>query len=395
MRFGRCLRRGERMYLTSPATELPAGPSRQPPAAREHDPGGFARAPLAETLRLLAPHLPAALVAPAALAELEAALRLIPAAVTDELYLECRLGAGEPRVDAVLHVKEPGREILAGANRAIPLSPELADRPAWTRLRRFCGEWADPRSIFHAMVTSLWVELDLGGMAPEWMEPGTFVDLSWLAARGAGPAEWTAYAASAVARLAGRPPAPGTIRTLRRCVEALPPGARMTYAGLFPGRGEGAVRLCAGGVGAAALRGYLRRAGWPGDPGPVLGALGGADPGPVPGYVHLDAGEDGPGPRLGVEVPLQRRAQLEGGIRESAWVRSLAPAALAAGEKAEALHAWPGWTAAVLPHQPWRSLLVRRVNHVKLVFQEGCAPQAKAYLAARHTARSNRRGEEE
>jgi hypothetical protein len=114
----------------------------------------------------------------------------------------------------------------------------------------------------------------------------------------------------------------------------------------------------------------------------------------VPGYVHLDARDDGAGPRLGVEVPLQRRAQLEGSLRESAWVRSLAGPA-AAAEKVEALHAWPGWTAAVLPHQPWRSLLVRRVNHVKLVFQEGCAPQAKAYLAVRHTPRTNRTREGE
>ena len=168
--------------------------------------------------------------------------------------------------------------------------------------------------------------------------------------------------------------------------------ARMTYAGLFPGRGDGAVRVCAAGVGSAALRGYLRRAGWPGEAARVMDALGGADHGPVPGYAHLDARDGGAGPRLGVEVPLQRRAQLEGALRESAWVRALEGAA---PEKVEALHTWPGWTAAVLPHQPWRSLLVRRVNHVKLVFQEGCAPQAKAYLAARHTPRPNRKGEEE
>jgi hypothetical protein len=378
------------MYLMSPAAELPAGPSRQPDAAHEHDPGGFARGPLSETLRLLAPHLPAELVAPAALTELEAALNLIPAAVTDELYLECRLGPGEPRVDTVLHVKGPGRDILAGVNHAIPLPPPLGDHPVWTRLRRFCGEWADPRSIFHSVVGSLWVELDLDG-APEALEPGIFVDLSWLSARGAGPAEWTAYAASAAARLAGHPPRPGVIRAVRRCVEALPPGARMSYAGVFPGRGGGSIRVCAAGVGAATLRGFLRRAGWTGDADAVLAALGHTDPGPVPGYVHLDAHDGGPGPRLGVEVPFQRRAQLEGHIREAAWVASLPGVA---PEKAAALARWPGWSSPVLPHQPWRSLLVRRVNHVKLLFHEGCAPQAKAYLAARHSARANRKEEE-
>ncbi|HSU14667.1 hypothetical protein [Longimicrobium sp.] len=354
------------------------------------DPGAFTRGPLSETLRLLEPHLAPELVGGAALSALEAALALVPAAVTDELYLECRLGPGEPRVDTVLHVKGPGRDILAGVNHAIPLPPPLGDHPAWARLRRFCGEWADPRSIFHTAVGSLWVELDLDD-APGGLEPGIFVDLSWLSARGAGPAEWTAYAASAAARLAGRAPAPGTIRAVRRCVEALPPGAAMTYAGFFPGRGEGAIRVCASGVGAATLRGYLRRAGWRGDPGPVLAALGDADPGPVPGYVHLDAHDGGPGPRLGVEVPFQRRAQLEGHIREAEWLRSLSSVA---PEKAGALGRWPGWSNAVLPHQPWRSLLVRRVNHVKLLFHEGCAPQAKAYLAARHSARANRKEEE-
>lgn len=350
----------------------------------------FARGPLSETLRLLEPHLPPELAGGPAVEALEAALAMVPAAVTDELYLECRLGPGEPRVDTVLHVKQPGRDILAGVNHAIPLPLPLGGQPAWARLRRFCGEWADPGSIFHSAVGSLWVELDLDG-APELLEPGIFVDLSWLSARGAGPAEWTAYAASAAARLAGHPPQAGVIRAVRRCVEALPPGARMSYAGFFPGRGEGAIRVCAAGVGVATLRGYLRRAGWPGEADEVLAALGDAEPGPVPGYVHLDAGEGGPGPRLGVEVPFQRRAQLEGRIREAAWLASLAAVA---PEKAVALQRWPGWSSPVLPHQPWRSLLVRRVNHVKLLFRQGCAPQAKAYLAARHTARSNRNQEE-
>jgi hypothetical protein len=380
------------MEGTIPATDAAPAEARRWRALPGPDPGGdggFARGPLAGTLRLLEPHLPPELVGGAARAALEAALALVPAAVTDELYLECRLGPGEPRVDTVLHVKEPGRDILAGVNRAILLPPPLGDHPAWARLRRFCGEWADPRSIFHTAVGSLWVELDLDG-APGGLEPGIFVDLSWLSARGAGPAEWTAYAASAGARLAGRAPPPGAIRAVRRCVEALPPGARMTYAGFFPGRGEGAIRVCASGVGAATLRGFVRRAGWAGDADEVLAALGDADPGPVPGYVHLDARDGGPGPRLGVEVPFQRRAQLEGRIREAAWLASLAAAA---PEKSAALARWPGWSSPVLPHQPWRSLLVRRVNHVKLLFHAGCAPQAKAYLAARHSARSNRKEE--
>ncbi|HEX6745982.1 MAG TPA: hypothetical protein VF092_01620 [Longimicrobium sp.] len=380
------------MHLT--ASELPKAPA--PRARRRPAPGGdgFVRAPLSETLEVLEPHLPPALASPRAREALRAALAQIPAAVTDELYLECRLDAGAARVDAVLHVREPGREILAGVNHAIPLPAPLADRPGWTRLRRFCGEWADPRSIFHRAASSLWVELDLEGGELRLDEPGTFVDLSWLSLRGAGPAEWTAHAAAAGARLCGRPPPSGSIRAVRRCMEALPAGARMVYAGFFPGRGDGAIRVCAAGVDAGALEEYLHRAGWPGDVAPVLRALGGGTehgPGPVPGYVHLDARDGGAGARLGVEVPLHRRAQLEGGIREAAWLRALAGAA---AEKVAALEAWPGWTATVLPHQPWRSLLVRRVNHVKLVFQDGCPAQPKAYLAARHTARVNREGEE-
>jgi hypothetical protein len=381
------------MSRTMTAMDPPAHFGRTWPDAHGSDePGSFARRPLSDTLALLEPHLPAALVGADALASLRSALRLVPAAATDELYLECRLAPGEPRVDTVLHVKEPGRDILAGVNHAIPVPPPLADRPGWARLRRFCGEWADPGSIFHRTVSSLWVELDLDAVGPESAEPGIFVDLSWLSSRGAGPAEWTAYAASAAARLAGGPPRAGVIRAVRRVVEALPPGAGMVYAGFFPGRGEGGIRLCARGVGVPALRGFLRRAGWPGDAGPVLDALGGLDPGSVPGYLHLDARDGETGARLGMEVPFQRRAQLEGEVREAGWLRSLPGLA---AEKVEALGAWPGWTAEVLPHQPWRSLLVRRINHVKLLFGDGRGAQAKAYLAARHSARVNHRDEED
>lgn len=340
--------------------------------------------PLAATLDALAPFVPTALVSPEALAAIVRAAGRLPAQLADELYLECRLAAGAPRVDLVLHVRDEGRGVLAGTHPGAALPPALLRRPAWRRLRRFCAEWADPGSAAHAAPGGMWLELDVEGPAPERAPPGVFLDLRPLAARGASAAECHALAAEWLDRLGGRPPPPETLASLHRCLRALPPGGSAAYVGLFPGRG-GVVRCCVRGMAAGALPAYLAAAGWEGD----RAALEMITDGPLRGaplsIVHLDL--DG-GHRLGVELALERRGQLAGGAREAAApAEELAELGLAAPEKAAALAEWPGWTEEVMPHQPWPSVLARRVNHLKLVLQAGRDPEAKAYLWARHTHR--------
>jgi hypothetical protein len=85
-------------------------------------------------------------------------------------------------------------------------------------------------------------------------------------------------------------------------------------------------------------------------------------------------------PRLGLEYVFGPREQARGRLAETAFVRHLARRGLCTADEAAALAAFPGCTTEQLPHELWRSLVVRRVNHVKLVFDGALPPEAKGYL---------------
>ena len=349
--------------------------------------GTLTRETLAGTLRVLAPHLPDALVPAGALDAVHAVADRLPAALTGELYLECRLAAGEPRVDLVVHVQDAGRALLAGAGTDDAFPDGLAAAPAWRRIRAFCAEWATPASPLHRQVPAIWLELDVDPALGGAEEPGVFVHFGWLNARGPSPSAWAAAAADAVGALTGEPVPAATRAALERCVSALPAGAAPLYAGVFPGRPDGALRLCASGLVGEAAHGWLRAVGVELDAA-SRALLANVGPGAAPGLVHLDVGVGGVSPRVGVEVPLHRRGQLHGEIREWDALARLAAAGVADGGKVAALAAWPGWSAGELPHEPGVTrLVVRRVNHLKLVLEAGKEPEAKAYLCVFHTPR--------
>lgn len=380
------------MHLLAPSAARVRPPA-DPAPARAHggsDTAGCWRGPLSGTLDALAPHLPPALVPAEALGRVRAVAAGLPAALTDELYLECRLAAGDARVDLVAHLQEGGMELAAGRNPGVDLPPRLLALPAWSRLRRFCGEWGRPRSALRRGVAAMWLEVDVHGAADDAHAPGLFLDVRWLAEPATPAEEWSALAGMWLEWVGGAPLPVGVLWSLRRCVRALPPGARMMYVGLFPGRGGAQVRACAAGVAPDALPGFLEGAGWSGDCAQMRELVRDLAPLARPGVVHLDVGAGGVAPRLGWELKLDRRAQLSGEIREQALLDRLVRVGLADASRAGALGEWPGWTIETLPHQLWESVLARRVNHVKVVLEPDDEPRAKAYLCARHAPRHPR-----
>ncbi|MBW3570477.1 MAG: hypothetical protein KY467_05180, partial [Gemmatimonadetes bacterium] len=105
---------------------------------------------------------------------------------------------------------------------------------------------------------------------------------------------------------------------------------------------------------------------------------------PQLGMLHVDVLEGALLPRLGLEYTLERSPQVHGGIAEGAFLDRLVECGLCAPERRDALQAWPGYEVHTLRHELWPSWLVRRVNCIKLVYEPGREPQAKAYLLAFH-----------
>ena len=344
---------------------------------------------LADTFDTVAPHIPARLVSPEALALASAVAGHLPASLTKWIYLECRLGEEASRVDMVIEVDECGRAILADQNPVLHLPERIRADPAWGRVRELCRQWADPRSPLHRTVAHIWLEFDVdgrgGGGAPDRPPvPGVFVSLGELPTPDFTAAAWYARALDALRPLMGGGLPSRVAGTLRTCFDGLPAGAYVPYVGVMLSRRIDAVRLCLSGVADDELPRYLRAIGWSAADGElatlasVLGDMRRAA-GRGVAILHLDVGETVL-PRIGAEYMFERRAQLDGQVLETAFLDHLIERGLCTPAKRDALLAWPGYSYESFRHELWRSLLVRRLNHVKVVYEPGRALEAKGYV---------------
>lgn len=330
---------------------------------------------LAGTFDIVAPHLPDALVSSTARARARAVAASLPAALSRCLYLECRPGHPES-ADLIVDVDVAGRDILAGRNAVVSLDARH-DTLAWRGIVQMMRTWTDPSSRLHRAFVGAWLEFDLPDDGSSLPSPSLFVDF----APELGNCEAMA-ALVAAARLAGDREVPASAF---EAIALLPSHATLLYAGIMLARESAPLRLCVMGLANGELAAWLRAAHWPGDVGglaTLLSDLACDGDQSQPAIVHLDAG-DALRPGIGLEYPFARRPQLSGTIAEQRLLDALEARALIATVQRAALSTWTGADRRTMPHELWPSLLVRRVNHVKLV-QAGDAVRAKLYLCAEH-----------
>ena len=356
---------------------------------------------VAHTIDQLAPRLPLALVGASARTRLLTVAGQLPAALTNWIYLECRLHGDAPRVDLSIRVDERGRDILAGSNPAITLDAPRHVHPVWSCIRALAREWSDPSTVLHRGVERVWLEFDIDERddphtSREIPAPGIFVEFAREAYAAHSREERLRVAMSSLDHLLPDGITPDVVRNLRRCWELLPAGVSIPYLGLFPARGSHAVRVCVAGLGDADLPSYLRGLRWPGSYRQLADAMGALLPPPrIPrprvAIVNLDVASE-MSASVGVEYLLSPAAQRHGGILETAFLERLVERGFASSAKVDALLAWPTTSLLTMPHELWRSRLSRRVNHVKLAYSDHTAPEVKGYLAASydfHPARSS------
>ena len=134
--------------------------------------------PLARTFDIVEPMVPRALVSAAAYAGIRTVGARLPAALTDRIYFECRLGAGALATDLILRVEEEGRDILADANPVIRRPLDLAPREVWSGAADFCRRWRAGDDPVYRHVRRLWLELDFKGAtrSADGSLTGFFVD---------------------------------------------------------------------------------------------------------------------------------------------------------------------------------------------------------------------------
>jgi hypothetical protein len=350
---------------------------------------------VAGTLETLERHLPRELIG----SDMQAALRRIterlPAALTQRLYLECRLHDAAPAVDLVFCVDEASRERLRDPSLAW-LPHALRTHPLWAGLVRLCSRWANPTSPLHALIYDLWLEFDVGerSRGNDALVPNVFI--GFTASRSAPRDDLWSAAQLSLELLQGWPMKPEIRSAAEVCLRQLPDGATLSYVGCMYPRGDlDALRLCVAPLGGLALTGYLRRIRWPGSIEELertfLTLSSGSAGAARATLLHIDVRETVQ-PRISIEMAMRQRPQLDGaGVVERHLLDRLCELDLCAAAKRDALMRWPGHTVDILPHQCWPSLVLRRVSHVKLVFEPGCRPMAKTYLSIFHGSPASHR----
>jgi hypothetical protein len=329
--------------------------------------------PLLETIRDVFPALPPDLLDHPARCRIEGVTARLPAALTEQMHLECRLGSSK-RVDLLVRVdRAEARDVVADGGRG-----GLFSSRSWSGIAALCGRWQHDARLAEA-VKALWFEFDLLLDQPPAKTPTPRLFVELRQPRRA-PASAVVALFDAIFPLVGLPP-PG--RMLTAALRALPRTSRLLALGCDPTSAAVLPRLCCWHPGRADLRQFLARVrdAAEGERAEnVLAALACPD---LPLVSHID-GRQALAPGFGVELTFQRPPQLRGAIEEGPFLQRLVAAGLCAPGKAAALRGWPQVAQARLRHQLWPILVVRRINHVKLRVDRGLVVEAKAYLSVHH-----------
>jgi hypothetical protein len=332
---------------------------------------------VADTLDVLAPHLPGTLLSARARREIQSVARRLPARLTECFGFELPLGDRLQRGDFAVQISTPrGRRLLAGAGRTPDFPAVVGDERAWTCIRRFGEAWCDESSPLGRLLASTWLEFDVDPAAPRHRIPSVFMTLAPDAR------DRTLECVRAGAELIGGAPlSPATLHTVTECVEALPPGAAVHQVGTMLSRRFTPLRLCFTGIGADRMPDYLAGVGLPGEAESARGLTESLLDGAGDAMLHLDV-VDRLLPRIGVEYTVAGNEEL-GGRPEARWedfLDRLVAHRLCTPQKRAGVLAWAGSSREQFEHQPCPSLVFRGLSHVKIDCRPGHEPVSKAYI---------------
>jgi hypothetical protein len=336
---------------------------------------------LDHTVDQLARFLPVGIASAETRADLRRVAAQLPATLSNCIYFETPLGHDTPRVDLIVRAVRdaPGLAALAPSGFI------------WDRVRALAGAWRSPPGALHDTASAIWLEFDIEPGAAAGA-PGVFVDFARPTWSLRDPRDRVALAEPALALLQPPHAMRRVSAVMHRCLDALPADGALASIGVLLPRGESTVRLCLQGLDASSLSSYLGAIGWEGSPGRLdafTRTLAPADDTSAPcrGLLHVDIG-DAVAPRIGIEYLFDRPSQTRGVLAERQFLDRLVELTLCTPARRDALMTWPGVGRASLAHELWPSRLARRVNHVKVMYEDARPPFAKAYLRGAHAFRA-------
>lgn len=355
-------------------------------------------------LKIVAPHISHQLISPESLGHISSIARMLPASLSSYFIFECRLGEVQPAADFSLYLpaSEGGRQILAGHHSAIDLPSNLLTNSVWSNLRQFCSHWANPASLLYEKIQRLWLEFDVVDEPLQVPVPSIFFGAQGIESNNpkstkseitANHHQWVTE--TALRLLCGTPIPARVEQKIFDCFNLLPKDACVFHIGVMLARQVDSVRLCIK-IPLDKISDYLTKISWSGEITKIeaiVSKLSGLFDRIV---LALDVG-DSIFPNLGLECFLSRQSQ-----PDPRWQLPLdyfVETGICLPTKRDAILAYPGYSHERSNRELWpgellrmshlfgprvRSVLVRAINHIKLVYKPNSPLTAKAYLVASH-----------
>lgn len=342
---------------------------------------------LEPSLAVILPDLPQALVASRAMPALWQSASTLPPICQGGF--EVRLGASDPQIDLqqCILAKENEPQRLAAYIDAT--QAERKTDPAWQRLRAFCTAWQEPTELLQHGIDEIWLEMDNHILDSHCAIPSVFFGLQ---REGLADEVRHMVIVQALQTLQDAPLVPELEENLTRCLDACGNGVRVSHVGVMLSRQTEALRVNIKGLTPDVALSYLNVVGWPGNGEALSHLMAWAWDHVDHITVCLDVGYQ-IYPQIGLECFFVKQPEDE--PRWAIWLDALVEREFCTLEKAKALLAWPGMTNPTQSDAAWPdhllieslshptdkfTTIVRRMNHVKLVYHPEKALAAKGYL---------------
>jgi hypothetical protein len=357
------------------------------------------RPTLADSLEVILPNLPPALVSPDMLPhlrELARALAPIPSCGFEVNLLEstrvdlqqCILASeGEPQ-RLRSHLDEQW-SYSAARGEAVDAS--------WQHVDNFLAQWCDQSSALHESIADLWLEFDQTHTLGHSLLPVMFFGFRPEREVVLDSSAGYEVAQQVLDALLGRPVWLPYQENLQRCFLASRGPAFVSHIGVMPARGLPALRVNVKNLSPDALGAYLEGVAWPGLKDEAVEKMARLYRFVDRLTVCLDVGER-VYPQLGFECIVGFQPPLES--RWATFLDYLVDEGWCSAEKRDALLAWPGLTYpnnagvswpdhmihdALLHPADRFTALERRISHIKIVWRpQQQRPEVKAYFGFLH-----------
>ncbi|MBS3028147.1 MAG: hypothetical protein HCA25_13970 [Dolichospermum sp. DET50] len=336
--------------------------------------------------RVLEPDIQSTLISAEYLSAIRRVASLFPTYVPNVFGFESRLNSNSGRTDFAINMTAKGSELLARRLFDQPQPEVFRQDERWQRISHFFREWGETNESPFADANSVWLEFDMDRLSAAELVPSVILFAYWLDQMESKmvvnrPLTWLTR--TILPMLRGSPLPDYLERNFLHCMELTEP-ASYFQVGTMLSRKIDVLRLCMFNLSGDEILKVLSRIGVEESRSEIEQAI--AD---FAGLVdslclHLDIGQV-VYPRIGLELlydhlhPWQRQPN-----KETRWFQlfdKLVERDLCTPEKREALLTWTGYVPMSQSLMP-DGLLLRGLQHIKLVFCPNQPPEAKAYFGA-------------